>query len=68
MALYVTDTHALLWSAGGSRNSRKVRQIFEQAEAGHCLIYIPLAVLWEATILIKNGDIATGRPQHTSQS
>jgi|SRR5580658_2096511 PIN domain nuclease of toxin-antitoxin system len=58
MALYVTDTHALLWSAGSSRLSRKARRIFDEAEAGHCLIYIPLAVLWETTILIKNGDIA----------
>jgi PIN domain nuclease of toxin-antitoxin system len=55
MAIYVTDTHPLVWFARGhqAKLSRKVLRVFRNAEQGQGLIYVPAVVLWEISILLK---------------
>ena len=58
MALYVTDTHPLIWY--GSRNpklSKTALRIFNRAERGEALIYIPAMILLECGILARMGRI-----------
>ena len=58
MALYVTDTHPLLWY--GNRHaklSRSALRIFSRAERGEALIYIPAMALLECGILVRLGRI-----------
>ena len=58
MALYVTDTHPLLWYANRqAKLSGTALHIFERADAGETLIYIPAMVLLECAILEKIGRI-----------
>jgi PIN domain nuclease of toxin-antitoxin system len=50
----VTDTHALLFHSGGGRRlGPKAASLFQAAEAGEALIYVPMAVLVEVTSLTR---------------
>lgn len=52
----VTDTHALLYFAGtGARLGKPAAAQFAAAEARRALIYVPVAVLWEITLLARAG-------------
>lgn len=64
MSVYVTDTHPLIWYAANQKAkfSKKVLRIFEKASANQALIYVPTAVLWEITLLIKAGQIRLPQP------
>ncbi len=64
MALYVTDTHPLLWYLGGRhrRLSKKARAIFDDAVNQRSLVYIPVGALWEIGVLLKVGRISLREP------
>ena len=52
----VTDTHALLYHAGGSRRlGKRAAAHFARAEAREALVYVPAAVVWEVTWLARAG-------------
>ena len=59
MALYVTDTHPLIWYVTGahSKLSRVALRTFERADRGEALIYVPAMALWEAGILGRIGRV-----------
>jgi PIN domain nuclease of toxin-antitoxin system len=60
MALYVTDTHPLVWYATEKHNrlSRRALGAFHAAAREEALIYVPAFVLWEIAMLLKVGRIA----------
>lgn len=64
MAVYVTDTHPLIWYTAGkhSRLSRRVLQIFDAAFAERALVVIPSPVLWEISLLAQHGHIKLREP------
>jgi PIN domain nuclease of toxin-antitoxin system len=52
----VTDTHALLYHAGGSpRLGRRAAAHFDAAEARQAIVYVPAAVVWEIGLLARGG-------------
>jgi PIN domain nuclease of toxin-antitoxin system len=52
----VTDTHALLYHAGGSRRlGKRAAAHFARAEAREALVYVPAPVVWEVTLLARAG-------------
>src|SRR5215210_8680327 len=52
----VTDTHALLFHAGNSRAlGSKAAAHFRAAERSEALIFVPMAVLLEVTLLFRAG-------------
>lgn len=53
----VTDTHALLHHAGGRGLGPRAAALFQAAEARRAVIYLPMAVLWEVTLLARAGKI-----------
>ena len=53
----VTDTHALLYHAGGRGLGPRAAAVFQSAEAGRAVIYVPMAVMWEVTLLARAGKI-----------
>lgn len=54
----VTDTHALLFHAAGSRRlGARARAVFAAAEERRGLIYVPAAVIWEVTLLARGGRV-----------
>ena len=56
MRAAVTDTHALLFHAAGTRAlGAKAAAHFQAAERGDALIYVPMAVLIEVTFLHRVG-------------
>jgi len=56
MGMFVTDTHPLIfYFADQKRLSKRVKEIFDDAKAGKCCIYIPAAVLWEVSLNMKSG-------------
>jgi PIN domain nuclease of toxin-antitoxin system len=57
--MYVSDTHAFVYFAQGRRAflGPKVRRLFQQADEGKCLIYVPVIVLWEVAILAARSYI-----------
>jgi PIN domain nuclease of toxin-antitoxin system len=57
--MYVTDTAPLVHyaSAKKAKLGRDARRIFEQAEAGNTIVYIPTVCLWETVQLIEAGEI-----------
>ena len=59
MAVYVTDTHPLVWYAAHQHKklSKRVLRIFDQAVNNQALIYVPAVVLWEISLLQKIGHI-----------
>ena len=59
----VTDTHALVFPAAGSRAlGPKARAHFAAAEAGTALIYVPAAVIWEVGLMARAVRINLHRP------
>ena len=54
----VADTHALLFhaSASGSLGARAARH-FAAAELQQALVYVPVAVVWEVTLLARAGRV-----------
>ncbi|MEZ4711940.1 MAG: PIN domain-containing protein [Caldilineaceae bacterium] len=59
MSEYVTDTHPLIWHLTRKKQlSPTVRQIFLDADAGNCRIYIPGIVLIEMVYLVEKGVLA----------
>ncbi len=64
MALYVTDTHPLIWYATNhhAKLSRKVLRIFSDATHEEALVYVPAAVLWEISVLLKRGRVPLWEP------
>ena len=53
----VTDTHALLYHAAGRGLGPRAAAIFNTAEARDAQIYVPMAVIWEVTLLARAGKI-----------
>jgi PIN domain nuclease of toxin-antitoxin system len=53
----VTDTHALLYHASGRGLGPKAAALFQAAENRRAVIYVPMAVLWEVTLLARAGKI-----------
>lgn len=52
----VTDTHALLYFAGGSaRLGKRAAALFDSAERRRAIIYVPAAVIWEVALLARAG-------------
>jgi PIN domain nuclease of toxin-antitoxin system len=59
----VTDTHPLVFHAAGSgRLGPRARAQFTAAEAGHALVYVPAAVIWEVAALARIVRINLRRP------
>ena len=53
----VTDTHALLYHAAGRGLGSKGGAVFQAAEDGRAVIYVPMAVIWVVTLLARAGKI-----------
>ena len=53
---YVTDTHPFIWYLAG-RLPAKVDRIFESAEKGESIIFVPTVVLAECLHLAENKKI-----------
>lgn len=53
----VTDTHALLYHAAGRGLGPNAAALFNTAEARNAQIYVPMAVIWEVTLLARAGKI-----------
>ena len=53
----VTDTHALLYHAAGRGLGPKAASLFQAAEARRAVIYVPMAVIWEVTLLARAARI-----------
>lgn len=53
MALYVTDTHPLIWYATNTyrKLSTAALRAFQRASRGEALIWVPAMAIWEAGIL-----------------
>jgi PIN domain nuclease of toxin-antitoxin system len=64
MAVYVTDTHPLIWYATGKHKklSKRVLRAFDRAWNDQALIYVPAVVLWEISLLLKAGVIKLADP------
>jgi PIN domain nuclease of toxin-antitoxin system len=58
----VTDTHALIFhAAGGGRLGPRARAHFDAAERRDALVYVPVAVMWEVSLLARVGRIVLHR-------
>jgi PIN domain nuclease of toxin-antitoxin system len=53
----VTDTHALLYHAAGRGLGPRAAALFKSAEARDAQVYVPMAVIWEVTLLARAGKI-----------
>ncbi len=64
MAVFVTDTHPLVWYATGRHRqlSTKALRAFRAADSGRARILVPAVVLWEISILEKIGRIRLAQP------
>jgi PIN domain nuclease of toxin-antitoxin system len=59
----VTDTHPLIFHAQGGRQlGAKARSVFAAAESGRTIIYVPVVVIWEVTLLARAVRINLRRP------
>ena len=59
----VTDTHTLLFhAAGGSRLGARARSLFAAAEERNAIVYVPMAVIWEVTLLARAVRVNLHRP------
>ncbi|MEO8681733.1 MAG: type II toxin-antitoxin system VapC family toxin [Vicinamibacterales bacterium] len=62
----VTDTHALLFHAAGGRSlGRAVAAHFAAAESREAIVYVPMAVMWEVTLLARAGKVNLRRPSRS---
>jgi PIN domain nuclease of toxin-antitoxin system len=59
VAVYVTDTHPLLWYSTQSRRklSQKALRVFERASRGEALVWVPAMVIWEGALLHRLGRL-----------
>jgi PIN domain nuclease of toxin-antitoxin system len=64
MSIHVTDTHPLIWYVTNqhSKLSKKAHRLFDQARNGQGLIYVPTAVFWETSFLLKSARIRLHQP------
>lgn len=61
-AALVTDTHPLLFhAAGGRRLGRRGVSHFAACERRSAITYVPMAVLWEVSVLVRVGKVRLGR-------
>ncbi len=59
----VTDTHALVFhAAGGAALGPKARAHFAAAERREAIVYVPVAVIWEVSLLARAVRINLRRP------
>jgi PIN domain nuclease of toxin-antitoxin system len=59
----VTDTHALLFhAAGGSRLGPRAKSLFAAAEERNAIVYVPMVVIWEVTLLARAVRVNLHRP------
>jgi PIN domain nuclease of toxin-antitoxin system len=62
----VADTHALLFHASASRAlGRRAAAHFEACERQQALIYVPMAVIWEVSLLARASRVNLRRPTQT---
>ena len=59
MAIYVTDTHPLIWYSSGAyrKLSPMPRRLFDRASHAEVLIWVPAMAVWEAGLLEKIGRV-----------
>ena len=58
----VTDTHPLVFHAGGGRGlSPRAQRLFERCERREAIIYVPTAVIWECRLLARVSRISLRR-------
>ena len=64
MSIQVTDTHPLIWYVTNhhTKLSKKALRLFDQSRNGQGLIYVPAAVFWEISLLLKSGRIKLHQP------
>jgi PIN domain nuclease of toxin-antitoxin system len=61
----VADTHALLFHASASRAlGRRAAAHFEACECQEALVYVPMAVMWEVSLLARASRINLRRSIH----
>ena len=54
----VTDTHALLFfAAGGDGLGPRAARFFERCERREAILYVPVAVMWECSVLARQSRI-----------
>jgi PIN domain nuclease of toxin-antitoxin system len=54
----VTDTHALVFfAAGGRRLGDRAGRFFERCERREAILYVPVAVMWECSLLARGSRI-----------
>ena len=54
----VTDTHPLVFhAAGGHRLGPAAAEFFKRCESREAILYVPVAVIWECTLLVRAGKI-----------
>ena len=59
----VADTHALLFHAAEDRRlGIRVSKHLEAANAGHAIVHVPMAVVWEISLLVRSGRIVMPHP------
>lgn len=59
----VTDTHPLLFhAAGGSRLGPRAKLLFTAAEERKAIVYVPMVVIWEVTLLARAVRVNLHRP------
>ena len=50
----VTDTHALIFhAAGGGKLGPKARAMFDACERQQAIVYVPVVVMWECSLLAR---------------
>ena len=50
----VTDTHPLLFHAAGTgRLGRDAARLFDRCESREAILYVPMAVIWETSLLAR---------------
>jgi PIN domain nuclease of toxin-antitoxin system len=57
LAAAVTDTHALLYHAAGRGLGPQAAALYAAAEKREAQIYVPVAVIWEVTLLARGNTI-----------
>lgn len=63
VAAAVADTHALVFhAAGGGRLGTRAKAHFDAAERSETLVYVPVAVIWEVSLLARTVRINLHRP------
>jgi PIN domain nuclease of toxin-antitoxin system len=59
---FVTDTHPLLLhAAGGKGLGRRAAECFAACERREALVYVPSAVLWETSLLVRVSRVRLSR-------